>query len=105
MKIEFLVPAQVEFEAAVAFYNSQKEGLGLEFAEEIKKAIGRIVRYPEAWSFLSKRTRRCQTKRFPYRVGYHVAEGLLLIVAVMHLRRKPRKWETRISSFRSPEKR
>ena len=37
MQIRFLAPAQAEFEEAVDYYSSQKEELGLKFAEEIKK--------------------------------------------------------------------
>lgn len=96
MQIRFLAPAQAEFEAAVGYYNSQREGLGFEFAEEIKRTIGRTVQYPEAWSSLSRRTRRCQTKKFPYGVIYHVSGEVLLIVGVMHLHRKPQNWEARI---------
>lgn len=96
MKIQFLAPAQVELEEAVDYYNSQKVGLGIEFAEEVKKTIGRIIPYPLAWSSLSKRTRRCQTKRFPYGVVYHVGEEIISIVGIMHLRRKPQNWEKRI---------
>jgi hypothetical protein len=34
------------------------EGLGLEFSAEVKAAIAGIIEYPEAWSLVSKRTRR-----------------------------------------------
>lgn len=65
MNIEFLEPAAVEFNDAIAFYNLQREGLGFEFEGEVKNTIEKIVRSSEAWTSLSKRTRRCQTKRFP----------------------------------------
>ena len=48
MQVKFLSPARAEFREAVVFYNSQKAGLGSEFAEEVKKAIARIMQYPEA---------------------------------------------------------
>jgi len=31
--------------------------------------------------------------RFPYGVAYQVDEGCVLIAAVMHLKRDPRRWE------------
>ena len=70
MKIDFLSPATAEFKDAIAHYNLQSEGLGFEFAAEVKRTLERIVQYPEAWSPLSKRTRRCRTNRFPYGVIY-----------------------------------
>ena len=63
MEIDFLPPAKGEFTEAISYYNSQGEGLGYEFAAEVKRTLERIVRYPEAWSKLSNiRTRRCRTR-------------------------------------------
>jgi hypothetical protein len=71
-------------------------GLGYEFATEVAATISRILRYPEAWTKLSKRTRRCRTKRFPYGVIYQIRGDKILIVAVGHLRRKPFYWHNRV---------
>ncbi len=96
MEIEFLGPAEDELTDAVSYYNMQSEGLGFEFAAEVKRTIERIVQYPEAWSKLSKRTRRCRTNRFPYGVIYQIRTRALLIVAVMHLSRDPQTWKSRL---------
>jgi toxin ParE1/3/4 len=96
MNVEFLEPAQAEFIEAVNYYNAQAEGLGFEFSEEIQVTIARIIECPEAWSFASKRTRRCRTKRFPYGIIYQVRDDNLIVVAVMHLHREPQSWKTRI---------
>jgi len=96
MEIKFLAPAEAEFTEAISYYNMQSEGLGYEFAAEIKRTIERIIQYPEAWTKLSKRSRRCRTNRFPYGIIYQVREEALLIVAVMHLSREPQIWESRL---------
>ena len=96
MRVEFLEPARAELAEAAAFYNAESEGLGFEFAAEVKRTIERIVQFPEAWAPLSKRTRRCRTKRFPYGIVYQVREEVLLIVAVMHLHRHPDSWKSRL---------
>jgi toxin ParE1/3/4 len=95
MKIEFLEPAKNEFIDAVHFYNDQSEGLGYEFAVEIRRTIERIIQYPEAWPLLSKQARRCRTNRFPYGLIYQIRENYRLIVAVMHLSRNPVTWKKR----------
>jgi plasmid stabilization system protein ParE len=98
MKIRFFAPAEAEFLEAISYYNLQSEGLGYEFAAEVKRTIQRIIQYREAWAKLSERTRRCRTNRFPYGVIYQVREDTLLIVAVMHLSREPQTWKSRLKS-------
>ena len=95
MNVQFLEPAQAEFTEAVDYYDGQTEGLGLEFSDEVKATILRIIEHPEARSPISKRTRRCRTKRFPYGIIYQVRGNTLPIVAVMHLHREPESWKTR----------
>ncbi len=70
MDVEFLDPAETELIEAVTHYNGESEGLGYEFAAEVNRTIGRILAHPNAWTPLSKRTRRCRTNRFPYAVLY-----------------------------------
>jgi plasmid stabilization system protein ParE len=96
MKVVFLPPAKDELLEAISYYNNQSEGLGYEFAAEVKRTLERIVQYPDAWFKLSSRTHRCRTNRFPYGVIYQIREKTLLIVAVMHLSREPKSWKLRL---------
>jgi len=66
MIVKFLSPAEQEFQEAIDFYNTQSEGLGFDFAAEVRRTIERILQYPNAWSPISTRTRRCRTNRFPW---------------------------------------
>ena len=97
MQVRFLAPARAEFREAVAFYNDRKAGLGFQFADQVRSTIDLIKEFPEAWSLISKRTRRCRLNRFPYAVIYQVREETILIIAVMHLHREPNSWRDRIS--------
>ncbi len=97
MKISFLKIAQIEFEEAVDYYNLQSEGLGFDFALEVKKTLERIFSYPNAWASLSKNTKRCRCNRFPYGVVYQIRDDELLVISVMHLHREPGMWEDRIN--------
>ena len=96
MEVVFLPPAKAELAEAISYYNTQSEGLGYDFAAEVKRTLERIVQYPDAWFRLSKRTRRCRTNRFPYGVIYQIREETVLIVAVMHLSREPETWKSRL---------
>ena len=48
MSVVFTKYARLELRDAIAFYELEPPGLGRLFKEEIKKAILRMVAYPEA---------------------------------------------------------
>ncbi len=96
MRIRFLEIAQIELDEAIDYYNYEVPGLGYDFLEEVLSALDRIVLFPEAWHLCSNRTRRCQTRRFPYGIVYQVRENEILVVAVANLHRKPEYWKDRI---------
>lgn len=96
MSYRFLLPARDELEQAIDFYNQRRRGLGYEFAQEVESAISRILAFPRAWPVVSPRARRCRTRRFPYGVIYQIREDEILVVAVMHLKRRPFYWKDRL---------
>lgn len=98
MRVEFLAPAEKEFAEAIAYYNQESEGLGYRFAAEVKRTLSRILQYPGAWPTLSERTRRCRTNGFPYGIVCQVQGDAILAVAVMHLRRYPDYWTSRLQA-------
>jgi len=81
MKYRFHPLADDELNEAADYYEDKKEGLGLEFVEEVYSTIQRMVDFPLAWSKLSERSRRCITNRFPYQVAYQIREQYILIAA------------------------
>lgn len=95
MTIRFLTEAETELDGAVAYYEAQLAGLGSEFAAEVRAGLTRIEEYPEAWQLLGHRVRRYRLNRFPYGLLYAVQDHDIVVVAIMHLHRKPDYWETR----------
>jgi plasmid stabilization system protein ParE len=96
MKFSFHPDAKEELDGAVEYYEQCQTGLGLEFAEEVYAAIARIIQYPDAWSSLSRNSRRCLINRFPYGIIYQIKSRTLRIVAVAHLSRRPGYWKERL---------
>jgi plasmid stabilization system protein ParE len=98
MKILVLAGAEQDMVEAVDYYNRQKPGLGRKFSEEVRKTFDLIAAFPEAWPRFSQGSRRCLVDRFPYGVAYQVDEGSVLIAAVMHLKRDPRRWQEALNA-------
>ena len=46
------------------YYENQKEGLGEEFAREVKNKITKIIRKPDSYSTFYKETRKAHIKNF-----------------------------------------
>ena len=103
MSIRILSCAEEEFAKAVGYYNEQRAGLGFEFAAEVEAALERISAFPDAWPLFSRRARRCIVSRFPYGVLYQVRADEVLILAIMHLRRDPKRWQERVNAASSGE--
>jgi hypothetical protein len=97
MKYFFHPEAEVEFEAAVEYYEGCASGLGYDFAFEVLSAIENIISFPKAWPTLENDIRRCQTRRFPYGIIYAMKENAIFVLAVMHLHRDPEYWKDRLT--------
>jgi len=96
MNFFFHPEAKRELMDAVKYYNECGSGLGYIFMEEVNTTINRIIQFPKSWSELSKNTRRCLTRRFPYCIIYQEIDAGILIIAVMHLKREPGYWKNRL---------
>ncbi len=96
MKYSFHPLARKELNEAIEYYNACQNSLGIEFAKEVYKAIQLILQLPQAWSPLSKNTRRCITNRFPYGIIYQETEDEIIIIAIMQLNKEPTYWHDRL---------
>ena len=95
MTFSFHPDAEIEFNHAIDYYEECQTNLGLEFADEVYKAIQRILTFPNAWQSLGDKNRRCLINRFPFGVIYYQREQEIIILAVMQLNRKPDYWKNR----------
>ncbi|MEA3499859.1 MAG: type II toxin-antitoxin system RelE/ParE family toxin [Candidatus Marinimicrobia bacterium] len=96
MKYYFHPSAKIELREAVSYYETCGTNLGAEFAKEIYSTIQLITKFPKAWTQMTKNTKRCISKRFPYGVIYQIENRHILIIAIMQLNRKPNYWKHRI---------
>lgn len=92
MKLLVSERARASLVAARDYYNHEHDGLGYEFVNEFLAVTERIKHYPNAWTPLSKRTRRCLMHRFPYSVIFRCVKSTqeIQIIDLMHQKQKPR---------------
>jgi plasmid stabilization system protein ParE len=88
--------AAADIEDAYEWYESQQPGLGEEFLAALRTIRDRLLEHPEAHPILHRNTRRVLIqRRFPYAVFYRVYGDTIVVVACMHAKRDPRRWQRR----------
>ena len=95
--VNFLDPAKDEMADAAEYYEKQSSGLGSRFLQEVEFTIRQIGEFPSAGRKLSQRVRRRITRAFPFGVLYIEETEQIIIVAVMHQKRRPGYWKERLS--------
>ena len=88
----FRTSALEQLAQAQAWYESQRSGLGAEFARSVEAAVARISRQPLAAPVAYEAVRRVVLKRFPYSVFYLVEPERLVVLSCLHTRRNPAAW-------------
>src|SRR2546423_1339085 len=89
--------ADSDVEAAFAWYEQQRPGLGDEFLDDLQAAYTRIVDGPLRYQVLRGDVRYCLLRRFPYAVYFTVNGEVISIFAVVHSRRDQSEWQRRQS--------
>ena len=95
MRLEIDPRALAEAAEAQDRYASIQAEVADDFAQAVQVAMLRIQRDPLLYQALSRRTRRCVLRGFPYTLVYEVHRDFVRVVAVMHQSRRPGYWRVR----------
>ena len=95
MTYDFHPEARLEYREAAAFYDARRAGLGAAFTRSRSRDRSHPSE-PKSWRVVEQDVRRCLTHTFPYGILYTIEEDLILIVAIMHLHRRPGYWRDRL---------
>jgi toxin ParE1/3/4 len=88
--------AKAEFEAAAAYYEAQRTGLGDDFVAEVEQAVQRIAQAPRSFpTYGTSGLRKCVLRRFSYNILFLELNDHIWIAAVAHQRRQPGYWAHR----------
>lgn len=81
--------ARADIQRAFVWYETQREGLGERFVEQVRTTIERVALNPEGYSKIVKDARKAEVEKFPYSVWFRVKDGVL-VIACLHGKRDRR---------------
>jgi len=87
--------ARADLAEAFRWYEGRRTGLGLEFTRSARSALQSIEDNPAQYPIAVDDIRKAPLRRFPYVVYYVVLDSDVSVIAVMHSRRHPRRWQER----------
>lgn len=87
--------ASADIEDAYRWYEAQQTGLGEKFLAAAQVVMQSVVANPHQFPVVRRETRRALFRRFPYGLYYRIVDDQIIVVACMHARRDPRRWQSR----------
>jgi toxin ParE1/3/4 len=87
--------AEREFDESIAWYQREREGLGLEFQATIEDYFQRIAENPEWFPKVRREVRRAVVRRFPFVIHFLIETDRIVIISVFHTRREPEQLKDR----------
>ena len=82
---------------AYAWYEQQRSGLGEDFMALVGECIRIVSTASEAFERVRLDYRRALVQRFPYAVFYEFSHDTVVVYAIFHTARNPKKWRKRLS--------
>ncbi|MGH8554810.1 MAG: type II toxin-antitoxin system RelE/ParE family toxin [Gammaproteobacteria bacterium] len=94
-EVIFRPAAAADVEDAFHWYEAQRPGLGSDFIASVRAGLQAILANPEINAVMHRNARRALLKRFPYTLYYRIYPKSIVVVACMHGRRDPLRWQPR----------
>lgn len=87
--------AEADIEDAFQWYENQRAGLGKSFLAGLRIVFEQIAQQPRTHGVIHRDVRRALLQKFPYGVFFREYPEAIVVVAVMHARRAPIRWQVR----------
>jgi plasmid stabilization system protein ParE len=88
--------AEADIAEAALWYEARSIGLGAEFLRAVDVCFEEIRRSPERFPQIYKSSRRALLRRFPYAAYFVSTATSIRVVACIHTKRDPRRWQRRV---------
>jgi plasmid stabilization system protein ParE len=88
--------AEADMAEAALWYERRSLGLGAEFVRSVDACLALVSRQPTLFPVIHREARMALARRFPYLIIYRVFPDFISVVAVIHGKRHPRRWKSRL---------
>jgi plasmid stabilization system protein ParE len=95
LKVYLRPEAETDIEEAAIWYEEQRQGLGQEFLDDVLSLCETVSENPAIYPVVHRRTRRALIRQFPFGVYFRIEDKQVIVVAVIHGSRHPRRWRQR----------
>ncbi|MBS3950316.1 MAG: type II toxin-antitoxin system RelE/ParE family toxin [Peptococcaceae bacterium] len=95
-EIRFRPEAENDIEDASVWYESQRQGLGHFFLNEVEKSLAVISENPLLYPVIYRNTRRAVIHKFPFAIFYRFEEREVIVFGIIHGSRSPQRWKARV---------
>ena len=100
MRLVVGAAAEADVLDAALWYEQRSPGLGREFLRAVDGTLAEIAAMPERYPVVRGEARRALLRRFPYGVYFVVTPGFISVIACIHARRDPQRWQERADADR-----
>jgi plasmid stabilization system protein ParE len=87
--------AEKELDDSIAWYESERQGLGQEFRATVEEYFQRIADHPEWFPKIRGEVRRAVVRRFPFAIHFLIEKERIVILSVFHTSREPEQLKHR----------
>jgi Plasmid stabilisation system protein. len=94
--LEIKEEADADIAESYIWYETQKPSLGDTFLEEVDEYFEVLIKNPEAFQIKNRKNNRlAPLKKFPFVIVYRIEQSSIVVFAVYHTSRNPKKWKKR----------
>ena len=94
--VEYHPESKAESRKAIDWYWTRSQVAAVDFRDELKSALSRMRKAPNACSPYLHGTRRVLLDRFPYYVVFRERLHAIQVIAIAHAKRRPGYWARRL---------
>ena len=87
--------AETDLEDSARWYEDERAGLAERFLTDVDRTFARIRERPLQFPAVSGDVRRALLHTFPFAVYFRLLDEIVIVLAVLHLRRSPKVWRGR----------